>query len=346
MPKDLAKELRGLGIRATDIVVYTNSHCNLRCRHCYLGNELLGYRNELEARSVGAALAKFGPLERLTLLGGEILLYSQAVDLLKAIQSLDVRERRLTTNLTVWRAAVISAALAAGIRLCVSLDGSTSQSHDLIRGEGTFAKTTKNLARLADLDADVEITHTVMRSNYRSFPLMLELCRELGIRRLNLHLISLQGNALENSELELAPTEWRELVSYIEDRASSRSKVGLMVRYPLRFANHEEFLRLIAEGQYHHHAQGSFYSSRGGQRVVIYADGRIYISSEAFGTESFVGDIQKGLFRYNPAPLNELVIFSGAQLNGLTIADMNPSIRGDSNFPIPLSVSFKRVVEV
>jgi hypothetical protein len=115
----------------------------------------------------------------------------------------------------------------------------------------------------------------------------------------------------------------------------------LQLRYEVGFVTKPEFDQLIASGKYVHHSQSSYYSSSGGSRVVIFPDRRVYVSSEAFGTESHIGDFVDGRFKFNTAPTNELLASTHAEFSTTMI---NKEIVGDENYPIPLSVSFRKTV--
>jgi len=289
---------------------------------------------EFDAHSVVRTVSAFERLDRLTLLGGEVFLHSEVSKLFREINVSTIREARVTTNLTVWPEEAISDALRHGFVFCVSIDGATAASHDRLRGSGSFKSTVKNLERLVSLDAVIEVTHTVCRLNIGEFPLLLRLCREVGIRSLNLHLVTPQGNAA-GSDLTLTPSEWRRFVNdtFV---CTEQGNGSIAVRYPLRYATAAEYDRLCAAG-YHHHAESSFHSR--GDRVVIYSTGEIFISSEAFGSDCAIGFIKGDRVVLNTADTNELRrTRSRARFD---VSDLNPALAGDKLYPVALSVSFK-----
>lgn len=342
LPPGLLNELHALGLNPTDIVLYVNATCNLRCLHCYVGNDLLNSGVYYSGHSLLRFIADLLRLDRVTILGGEPFFHPALADIITAFGHRDCAERRITTNLTVYNEAILSALKESRFRLCVSIDGHAADVHDNIRGEGTFAKTIPNVRRIINDGHDVEITHTVHMQNIAFFWQFVSLCRSLGLRRLNLHRMSLRGNALANRHLNVSAAAWRALVDAIEARAIC-STDGLCVRYEVGFATQAEFDQLMARGAYQHHSRGSFYSSSGGDRVVIFPDQRIYISSEAFGTKSFIGDFVEGHFRFNESPTNELI---ASAADSYSTTSMNAEIAGDENFPVPLSVSYKRMTVI
>lgn len=336
-PAEFASQLRALGIVPRDLVFYVTSSCNLRCSHCYVGSAVLNAEHAWSAKTIAAVIQSMD-LDRLTIVGGEPLLFPGIVEILGAAAAAKVSERRLTTNLTTLSDDLIESIRASEFRVSVSLDGADARVHDSIRGKGQFDKTVGNLRRLVAAGVEVEVTHTVTPRSAVGFTGLVELLRALGVLRLNLHKVSPQGNALDNRQLVMSPTEWRAFLSGTVF-ATPRGKQPLTVRYPLLFATPSEYAEL-QDGGYHHHAKGSFYSSRG-HRLVLYANGEVYVSSEAFGTDSNIGKVVDGHVVLNSTPRNELVL---AREKTFQVSDINAELGGDPNYPISLSFSYRQTV--
>jgi len=340
LPADIGSTLAASGLRVRDLVVYTNSGCNLRCRHCYLGNALLSRAIEFDAESVGCAVRGFGRLDRLTLLGGEVFAHSEAASLFRVIDRNSIGEPRLTTNLTIWHEEAIEVAVSHGFRFCVSIDGATATSHDKMRGSGSFLRTIVHLKKLVKTGASIEITHTICRANIDEFQQLLNLCRSIGVRLLNLHLVTPQGNAATAANLTLRPSEWRAFVDR-ELRDCGSSDQSVSVRYPLRYVTTAELERLRASG-YHHHAEGSFHCD--GSRVVIYPTGELFVSSEAFGSDASIGFVRDGRTYLRTDSKSELG--RARSLENFDISHLNPALAGDAAYPVALSVSFKLITRL
>ena len=324
-----------------DLVIYVTSACNLRCRHCYLGSSLLDAAREYPESFLIAVLRQFSPLDRLTVLGGEPLLFRGLMSLLVECQLHAIAERRITTNLLVWPESVMDLLRSTGFRLVVSLDGGTRETHERYRGAGTYDPLLANLRRARSQSDDIEVTTTMSRLNLLEFPMIVGLLADFGILRLNLHSLSLQGNALTMADSLLTACEWARfrsaLVSCVaEDRSSS-----LLVRVPWLVASDEELRTLEETGQYHPHADHSFYSS--GKRLVLYPDGHVFVSSENFGSDHHLGVLGGDTFVPNEASVSELELY---RREGKTPSDYRPVHRRDRQFPHLLSVSFKKTLRV
>jgi len=341
LSNNLYSEIKELGVFPTDLVLYINSSCNLRCKHCYVGNDLLDSNIQYDTASIVKFLNDFEELERVTVLGGEPFLHPGLEEVLSALLRFTEAEKRMTTNLTQLRASVLEVVQRAGMRLCVSLDGHDRATHDKVRGGGAFDATVENLIALVEQGLDIEVTHTLTSENIDSFESLLGLCFELGIVRLNLHRTSLRGNALLNRNLDVAPTRWRKLVDWLEERGSevqTGSEQEVFVRYEVGFATDKEYRDLV-DGGYSHHAQGSYYSNKGGQRIVVYPDQKLYVSSEAFGGDAFIGEFKNGCLNVNQNRVNELF---ASESSGFELSSLNSELNGDEFFRHVLSVSYRR----
>ena len=301
----------------------------------------------METSSVLDFLASYGRLDRLTTLGGEPLLHSGIESILAAIRDADIGNKRLTTNLTSIERLDITTVKSGAIRICASLDGHLASIHDKIRGKGMFSKTVSNIRSLISDGVDIEIVHTVTSASISYIFNLIEFCRTMGIRRLNLHKISPRGNAINNNELQVSPTEWIGMIDELIRNQRRQNQDSILLRYEQLFATREEYRRLLSTNSYHNHAEKSYYSSdEHGHRIVLYADGKLHISSEAFGTQAHIGTIINGVFSYNKSNMNELELLGRIKTNESLITIINPIISGDSKFPIVLSVSYRNQVYI
>jgi sulfatase maturation enzyme AslB (radical SAM superfamily) len=340
IPPQLRKLLARHNIQPSDIVLYITSHCNLRCKHCYIGNELLSENWYFNLRDCVNFLNDFDHLDRLTILGGEPLLYEGFDKLLNSLHPETIKDFRITTNLTDCDILEkIDPDKLKKTTICVSLDGHTDEIHDYIRGKGSFKKTVTNLNKIIFKGINVEITHTLMQINIDYFSNFISFCKSLGIKNLNLHRMSLQGNALVNKELVVEASTYVAFCNRMEKMAIKDG--SLKIRYPIQFATQSNYKMLVEKGLYNPHSKKSYYGDK--QRIVLYSNGQVFISSEFFGTESFIGSFDDSTFILNSSPKNELFYFENSEAE---ISDLNPTQKGDNNFPKVLSVSYKKIIKV
>jgi MoaA/NifB/PqqE/SkfB family radical SAM enzyme len=194
------------------------------------------------------------------------------------------------------------------------------------------------LRTLLSAGLDVEITHTVHARNIGHFEAFIEYCREIGVRRLNLHKISPRGNAIGQNDLLIRPYQWVELVQHLRNSAQTSGASPIHIRFETLYATREETERLRTEGKYRDLANGSYYSETEGHRIVIFPDGKLYISSEAFGSDSFIASIEDGQLVPNTSSMSELAL---ARKGDVPITELNPRAEVDGRYPVILSVSYR-----
>ncbi|MBN1317073.1 MAG: radical SAM protein [Anaerolineales bacterium] len=188
---ELADRDSGTTAVPAEVSYFVNNVCNLCCRHCYVGyNEQRGSLAFADWKAVFGDLIEAGA-HTFGNVGKEPLLsWPTARGLLEYFR--EQRQARpylrcgLVTNLTLlddMRAKEL--ATAAPDYVDVSLDGNET-IHDLIRGEGTFATTMGNLAKLVELGVGdhVFISFTLNSENVGTLPALAEALCDLGIRRL------------------------------------------------------------------------------------------------------------------------------------------------------------------
>lgn len=318
-----------------DVVLYVSSYCNLRCQHCYVGNELLDQGRRYRLEDV-VALFKLAPseLSRVTILGGEPLLYRGISKVVAA--SLNCSKlTRLTTNLSI-SPNTVRLLPADGLEVAVSLDGHDASSHDEIRGKGNFDLVCKNLKSIVAQGFNVEVSHTVTARNINHFPALVELLKAMGVRRLNLHKVSHQGNAKDNTDLDVSPEDWMAFTDTFNNHVTSSPKIA--VRFPRLFIESSKYDEFIQRSSYHAHSSGSFYGQK--NRIVVYPNGDLFISSEAFGTNARIGRLSDGMILWSQAGMSELSHSNDSS----NLEAINPDIAPKNANLKMLSFSFKEHV--
>lgn len=111
------------------------------------------------------------------------------------------------------------------------------------------------------------------------------------------------------------------------------------------YVTNAEFTALVESGMYWGHKMRSYYSDRNGCRIVLFPNGRVYISSELFGTDSHIGTIAEGIFKTNQSSSSELHP-SHRQDDPTLMPTLAAAGFGSDKLPAVLSVSFKRLAYV
>ncbi len=194
--------LRYLELQITD-------RCNLRCRHCYIGES--GNR-ELSLDDIGKVLTEFEKMQGLRLLitGGEPLLHSGISDINRMLSSFSFR-KVLFTNATLLEKGIINELNVHEIQ--ISIDG-LEDAHDLLRGKGTFRASLAAAGDCIDKGFDVSVSTMVQPANLKDFDAMEKLFRSMGIKDWTVDVPCVAGRMQRNGELLVSPEEGGRYLAY------------------------------------------------------------------------------------------------------------------------------------
>ncbi|RME65485.1 MAG: radical SAM protein, partial [Nitrospirae bacterium] len=174
--------------------------CNLRCRHCYIGEP---ENVEVPLEKLLQALQEFYEMQGLRVLfsGGEPLIYRHFDELNEFLKDYPLR-KVLLTNGTLLTEKRLKGLNFHEIQF--SIDG-LEVSHDLIRGKGSFKKTIEALKRAKDMGFDVSVATMVHRANLQDFGELEDLLRALGVKEWTVDVPVPEGRLRDNEDLSLPP---------------------------------------------------------------------------------------------------------------------------------------------
>lgn len=177
--------------------------------------------------SLIAQVAAFGkPYPILVLTGGDVLMRSDAYELLAAAVSIGI-PTCLSPSVTplLTRAAARRIAELGASAVSISLDGASPATHESIRGiDGHFERTLEAIAWLRDAGLRVQINTTAMKSNVDELADVAALVKELGVRMWEVFFLVGVGRGAQLAELEPAVNE--DLCHFLFDA----SQHGFVVR--------------------------------------------------------------------------------------------------------------------
>jgi len=176
------------------------SRCNLRCRHCYLGD---GAPRELGPVQVRSVLKEFEEMQglRVLLTGGEPLLHSRFDEINEMLPDLFLR-KVLFTNGVLLKKDVLKRLKVHEIQ--VSIDGMTA-AHDAVRGSGTWDVALDAVRRALDSGFEVSVSTMVHPGNLGDFDAMEQLFRSLGVNDWTVDVPCAVGRLKDNRELTVSP---------------------------------------------------------------------------------------------------------------------------------------------
>jgi len=189
--------------------VLMTDRCNLRCRHCYIGN---GLYQDLSFEQIQKIIKEFEEIQglRLLLSGGEPLLHPyfwQVNDILRdyAIRSVLLSNGTLISRDVARRLRVHEAQ--------ISLDG-MKEGHDSIRGEGNFEKTLEAIDFLQEADITVSVATMVHRRNLEEFDQLASLLQSKHIMEWNVDVPCIEGRLKESPDLWVPASEAGHFLNY------------------------------------------------------------------------------------------------------------------------------------
>jgi len=174
--------------------------CNLRCLHCFASAEPYPRSGELDDAGAWAVLRQ---LEKagvfyLIVTGGEPLLREGIFDLMEAATR--CMRVGLNTNATLVTDDIARrlADLPVRDRVSVSLDGSTAEIHDRLRGSGAFDLAVRGIEAMVKCGLPVRPFATVTALNWQDLPNIARLSRELGGYSVEFNALACGGHAVDN----------------------------------------------------------------------------------------------------------------------------------------------------
>lgn len=187
--------LKGLYIELT-------SQCNLRCIHCY--NESGESKSELSNKAIRNLINNIPEKKGLeiTLSGGEPLLYPKVWDVIELLKAEKFERALMITNATLITAEIASKIETSGVGVQISLNGSSSESHDKLCGAGSFQRNIKGLSCLLEEKLANRIVVRCMLSKlnqHDALPTIRFLIKK-GIRQINFAMLIPIGRSKDNMQ--------------------------------------------------------------------------------------------------------------------------------------------------
>lgn len=217
--------------------------CNLRCKHCYQNNyksEHLPPSKLLKiAQSLNGAMAKWKKNGRVSLTGGEPFLKPELLFML-----LDYFEKAknfywvgLLSNGTL-----IDDEIALKLKtykkiseIQISLDGSSEEVHDEIRGKNSFIKAVKALETLKKYGFSTSIMFTLHKKNKNDVIPILDLANNIGADAITIERIT-PMNEKDMSNFYQNPEELKKIYNQIygkKNELEKKTKLKIRVSRPL-----------------------------------------------------------------------------------------------------------------
>ena len=201
------------------IGVETTRHCNLRCAHCFRAD--LDKVSEIPLETFQKILeqAKHYHKPHIALTGGETTLHSRFVELLEMIIEYGYTFHFVTNGFNyqrVFRKLFHLFGNPSWKGVSVSLDGATEETHDSIRGVGSYNRCLGTIAVSKTHNLEVVVQMVVHRGNRHELEQMALLCSRLSADRLHIAHMQPTPHAVKHG-LYYSPEEAREVERRVGD---------------------------------------------------------------------------------------------------------------------------------
>lgn len=201
----------------TKVCLSVTSNCNLDCRHCLAKagqngkdlttRELFRIIDELAAEKVFFV----------SLFGGEPFTRKDLPDIVEYLSRFPIGIS-INTNATLIDDELALRLSRYRVSYVVSLDGSSAEAVDGIRGKGVFDQTLRGIRALRTHDAKVLISTTVMSHNHRDLANIAALGKELGVMGVRINTVFFINNAeCYLDDILLTPEQYAYLYDTFQD---------------------------------------------------------------------------------------------------------------------------------
>ncbi|RMI33577.1 radical SAM protein [Nocardia stercoris] len=287
--------------RFRNVYLYITEACQLRCEHCYMG-ERLERALKMPIGKIADTLTTWRKLggSKLTILGGEPTLHPHYCEVIRLARQLGYEHVITTTNSqkpALRRFRQLSPEDFAYVQ--VSLDGGSAETHDAVRGAGTFDAAMETTKELCERGFDTRIICTVNKANEPDVLRLLDIADELGANLVKFHVFSTIGTGHGNAEMAMNPLEW---VNFCDRLSVVAPEHKTRVWYQPTYARRDQMQRYTAEGY-----QGCI--GRTLDRISIFPDGRCYVCSYLFDTDFYFAQMVDGQVQLNHGA-NEFELFT------------------------------------
>ncbi|MEW6104331.1 MAG: radical SAM protein [bacterium] len=204
--------------------------CNLKCIQCY-NNSAKKLPDELTISEWVDIIKKLGKMRifECVISGGEPLLLGEGLfTIMEALSEYDILILFITNGWLLDRDIFKRLKNYSYQQIQISIDGSTPEIHDEIRGiKGSWERAVYAAKMVADSGIPLVIAHTLMNKNFYELPQMIDLAAEIGaIEFITEEAVFTGRAALIYKDLKLKEEQRKEFYEIIESK--SREYINCM----------------------------------------------------------------------------------------------------------------------
>lgn len=226
--------------KISTVTLLINHTCNLRCKHCFYGNDIL-FEPELsikEWKSVINQLFDIG-VRHFHIAGREPFASNKIIGILEYLKKIksaqEIRYGVITNGIFVKQ--YLDQLFGLNIDyIDFSIDG-TKKVNNWLRGEGSFEKTVKNLKLALNRKiTKIYVDSIAHEKNYRNLPVMIRKLSRIGVDYFFIQPMLPIGRAKKLKNTLISPSQYNNLIDSCHSLLMSSNKliVKLLI-YPSMF---------------------------------------------------------------------------------------------------------------
>lgn len=258
-------------LRLTELWLHTNNSCNLACSHCLVSSGPDGDRGlPTDALLRVIAEARALGVRRFFFTGGEPFLRKDILTLIDAVLQEPRTELAILTNgilFTPTMVGELGRRDASRLKIQISLDGSTAETNDPIRGAGSFQRIVHGITGSIAAGLSVTVSTVITDTNAEDVPAVTRLVARLGGTTHHLLWLHKRGRADDQGADRTPPVE--RVIDVVRRCREVGRSVGVLVD------NHEAMKTRL---RYPAGTKRDL-ASAGVSSLCVYSDGQVYPSA-------------------------------------------------------------------
>lgn len=267
--------------------------CNLKCFHCYVDDHsLMAPQLSFQEWLTVIDELRIMNVPRIAFLGGEPLLYQHFFELAYYARKQGFKIL-MSTNATLLTEEIAKSIRDVGFNeVDVSLDGGMAETHENLRGKGTFANVLRGIKYLVQTGLKVKTATVLHKDNFREIKEIAFLAKSLGVEHCFLNNLVPGGNAknLWNS-MHLSTKEIEEVRKFVQDWNKRHTRPKLFMELHFMFENLQPHIRNIPK---------TYAGCKAGRREILIRPDGFVAPCPLFLTERKMlnSDIRKESIKY------------------------------------------------
>ncbi|MEA3455132.1 MAG: SynChlorMet cassette radical SAM/SPASM protein ScmF [Campylobacterota bacterium] len=227
----------------SSLYFYMTEGCNLACQHCWLAPKFDEDGSKYPVIDVGLfrqIIEEAIPLglDSIKLTGGEPLLHPNIYEIWKIHKEFGLSPWVETNGLLCDEQMADTITNFPSPFVSVSLDGSTPEIHDAIRGlSGAYDRSIQGIKNLVERGVNTQIIFSIMRANIHQYEEIIGIAESLGVDSLKFNIVqpTERGFALHESQRDVTIEEYVKIGKHIENHLHDRSKIRIIYDHPVAF---------------------------------------------------------------------------------------------------------------